>query len=69
MEEILQLIVNNGLGVASFFCLIYFYLNFVNKINDTNQKICNTLESIERSLSDLTLRVDRIEKTNKPDKF
>ena len=37
MEDIIQVVVNNGLGVASFLALIYFYFNFVNKINDTNQ--------------------------------
>ena len=71
MEDLIQLLVNNGLGVASFFCLIYFMLNFVNKINDTNQQICKTLESIEKTLSDLSKRVDKIENKNnkKIDKF
>lgn len=69
MEDIIQVVVNNGLGVASFLALIYFYFNFVNKINDTNQQICKTLGSIEKTLSDLSLRVEKIETNNKPDKF
>ena len=69
MEEVIQVVIDKGLGVASFIALLYFYFNFVNKINDTNEQICKTLESIEKSLSDLTLRVDRIENQNKPDKF
>lgn len=69
MEDLIQVLVNNGLGVASFLCLVYFMFNFVNKINDTNQKICTTLESIEKNLSDLSARVEKIENKNKKDKF
>ena len=68
MEDLIQVLVNNGLGVASFLCLVYFMFNFVNKINDTNQQICKTLESIEKTLSDLSKRVDKIENKSK-DKF
>lgn len=69
MEDLIQVLVNNGLGVASFLCLVYFMFNFVNKINDTNQQICKTLESIEKTLSDLSKRVDKIESKNKIEKF
>ena len=67
MEELMQVIVNNGLGVASFLALIYFYNMYVSKITLTNEKICSSLESIEKTLTELSLRVDRIE--NKNDKF
>ena len=68
MEDLVQLVVNNGLGIASFLMLMYFMNNYMIKINTTNEKICNTLTSVEKSLSDLSIRVDKIEK-EKPDKF
>ncbi len=69
MEELFQVVIDKGLGVASFIALLYFYFNFVNKINDTNQHICDTLESIEKNLLELTLRVEKIENKNKQEKF
>lgn len=76
MEDLIQVLVNNGLGVASFLALIYFYNSYVNRIaitneeiNKTNQKICTTLESVEKNLSDLSARVEKIESKNKNDKF
>lgn len=66
MEEITQLIVNNGLGVASFIALIFFMNNYLVKINTVIEKISETLVSVEKSLSDLSARVDKIErKANK----
>lgn len=62
MEDIVQLIVNNGLGVASFLALIYFMNSYITKINEILVKISDTLEDVEKSLSQLSLRVERIEK-------
>lgn len=62
MEEIIQLVVNNGLGVASFLALIYFMNSYITKINEILVKISDTLEDVEKSLSQLSLRVERIEK-------
>ena len=67
MEEILQVVVNNGLGVASFFALIYFYNSYVKELSKTNEKIATNLEKIERSLTDLNERVYKLE--NKDNKF
>jgi hypothetical protein len=67
MEELLQLIVNNGLGIASFFALLYFMNNYITKINETIQKICNTLESVDKNLVDLSNRVERLERLEKED--
>ena len=62
MEDIVQLIVNNGLGVASFLALIYFMNSYITKINEILVKISDTWEDVEKSLSQLSLRVERIEK-------
>lgn len=68
IEEILKIIVNNGLGIVSFFCLIYFMKEYIEKNNQTMEKVSETLISIEKSLNDLTNRVDKIEKKTKSKK-
>lgn len=65
MEELVQLIVNNGLGIASFFALIYFMDKYLSKINVTNEEIAQTLVSVKDSLEDLRGRVDKIENKTK----
>lgn len=65
MEELIQLIVNNGLGIASFFALIYFMDKYLSKINVTNEEIAQTLVSVKDSLEDLRNRVDKIENKTK----
>ena len=69
MEEIIQAVVNNGLGVASFLALIYFYNKYVSEISTTNKTICDNLGKIEKSLTDLNERVYKLENKNKQDKF
>lgn len=65
MDELVQLIVNNGLGIASFLCLIYFMRDYIVKINNTMEKVSETLISIENNLIDLSNRVEKIEKKSK----
>lgn len=65
MEDLIQLIVNNGLGIASFGALLYFMDKYMSKINETIRKISDTLVSVEKSLTDLTNRVDEIETKTK----
>lgn len=65
MEDLIQVCVNNGLGIASFFALLYFMNNYLSKITNTNEEISKTLISVKDSLEDLTNRVDAIEKKTK----
>lgn len=59
MEQLINVVVQNGLGVASFVALIFYIFKYENKQNDILEKISTTLTS-------LTQRVDRIEeKINK----
>lgn len=61
MEQIINVVVQNGLGVASFVALISYIFKYENKQNDILEKISSTLTS-------LTIRVDKIEeKINKGD--
>ena len=65
MEEIIQVIVNNGLGIGSFFALLYFMDKYLSKISKTNEEISLTLISVKDSLEDLTNRVNAIENKTK----
>ena len=61
MEDIINIIMNNGIGVASFIGLLYFVNNYVSKMNDTLMQVSLTLNSIKDSLITLSSRVDEIE--------
>lgn len=65
MEEMIQVIVNNGLGIGSFFALLYFIDKYLSKISKTNEEISLTLISVKDSLEDLTNRVNAIENKTK----
>lgn len=65
MEDLIQVCVNNGLGIASFFALLYFMNNYLSKITNTNEEISKTLVSVKDTLEDLSNRVDAIEKKTK----
>lgn len=65
MEELIQVVVNNGLGIGSFFALLYFMDKYLSKISKTNEEISQTLISVKDSLEDLRNRVDTIEKKSK----
>lgn len=67
MEDLIQIAVNNGLGIASFLALLYFMNYYMKKNNETIEKISNTLVSVDKSLNDLSIRVDKIEKQYKGD--
>lgn len=62
MEEVINLIVNNGLGIASFGALLYFVDKYLSKMNIVVEHISNTLIEVEKSLSDLNIRVEKLEK-------
>lgn len=61
MEDIINLIINNGLGVASFFALIYFISGSLKETKETLGNINASLLSIENSMNALTERVNTIE--------
>lgn len=61
MEELMTLIVQNGVGVGSFLALLYFVNVYITKMNDTIHEIALTLTTIKDSLLTLSTRVDEIE--------
>lgn len=66
MEQVLNIIVNNGLGVASFVAFIYFINTYMSKMDNTMNEISKTLSLIQVNLTTLQNRVDCFEeKLNK----
>lgn len=61
MEDIIKVIVDNGLGIGSFIALLYFIFTYVKDINNTMQKITSTLIQMQINLATMTDRVDKIE--------
>lgn len=61
MEELIKLVVDNGLGIGSFLALLYFIFTYVKSLNETMTKITNTLIQIEINLATMTDRIDKIE--------
>lgn len=62
MEDIVNVVVNNGIGVGSFLALLYFMNIFISDIKETTEEMTKTLVSIQDNLSTLFDRVDKIEK-------
>lgn len=62
MKEVIDVVVQNGLGVSSFIALIWFMNTSLKNMSNTMQDISKTLVQIENRLTDLNSRVDEIEK-------
>lgn len=61
MEQLVNIIVQNGLGVGSFIALLYFMATSLKDIKETNEEISKTLLLIQSNLSSLQSRVETIE--------
>lgn len=61
MEQIIQIVVQNGVGVASFVALLYFMATSLKDIKSTTEEISKTLLLIQNNLSSLQTRVETIE--------
>lgn len=61
MEEIGKVILDNGLGVASFVALLMFIFKYEDKQSNLLNKISDTMIQIQITLATLTDRVDKIE--------
>lgn len=68
MKDIVNVAVNNGLGIASFVALLYFIMN-VNKqnnqntkdLNDTLKEINNSMLEVQIAMVKLTERIQEVE--------
>lgn len=68
MDQLANVLVNNGLGVASFLALIFlgkYILEDIKKSLDNNVKVLNdvtdTLQLMNKNLTELSNRVDKLE--------
>ncbi len=61
MEQIVEVLMNNGIGFASFIALIYFMSTSLKDIKSSNQEISKTLIAIQSAMTSLTERVNDIE--------
>lgn len=61
MEEMINIIVQNGIGVGSFIALLYFMNTSLNNIKSNTEEITKTLILIQGNLNSLTQRVEIIE--------
>lgn len=61
MEDIINVVINNGLGVASFVALIYFMRTTINKTNSTLTEINKSLMSIQTNMLTMAERLSDLE--------
>ncbi len=61
MENIINVVVQNGLGVASFIALIWFMNTSLRDLTKSLNDISATLIQIQLNLSQLNSRVDTLE--------
>ena len=61
MNDFFNLVVQNGLGVASFVALIYFMQTSLKDMTKAMNQISTTLIQIQLNLSELNGRVDNLE--------
>ena len=59
--ELINVIVNNGLGIGSFIAMIIFIFKYQNTTNETLNKINDSQIAMTTTLSDLSNRVTNIE--------
>lgn len=61
MEELIKVVVDNGLGIGSFIALLYFIFTYVKSLNETMTKISNTMVQMQINMATMTDRIDKIE--------
>lgn len=61
MKELVDVVVQNGIGVGSFIALLFYIFNDKKDSNKIMMKVSDTLTGINISLATLTDRVDKIE--------
>ena len=61
MTDIIDLAINNGIGVVCVGFMIYFITHTLEKNNDILDAIQQTLVAIQVNLDNLSIRMDNIE--------
>ena len=61
MEQLINLVVQNGVGVGSFIALLYFMGTSLKDIKETTEQTARTLLLIQNNLTSLQERIETIE--------
>ena len=61
MEEIIKVVLDNGLGFGSFVSLLWFIFKYEDKQSNTMEQISSTLVEVKTSLSLFNERLNKIE--------
>lgn len=61
MEDIINVLMNNGLGFASFVALLYLYQFILKDLKNTNEEILKTLIAMQTNLNLVNQRIERLE--------
>lgn len=61
MEQIMNLVVQNGIGVGSFIALLYFMGTSLKEIKESTEQTSRTLLLIQSNLTSLQERIEAIE--------
>ena len=61
MEELVNVAVNNGLGICSFLALMMFIFKYQDKTNEFLKKMSDTMIQMQINLATMTDRIDKIE--------
>ena len=65
MEDIINIILNNGLGVASFIVLIYFVKQYLDKTSSAIEEVNKSLLAIQTAMLQLSERILQLETIKK----
>ena len=63
--NLVNLVLNNGLGVASFIVLIYFVKQYLDKTSTAIEEVNKSLISIQTAMIQLSERIIQLETTKK----
>lgn len=61
MDETINVLMNNGLGFASFVALLYLYQFILKDLKNTNEEILKTLIAMQNSLNLVNARIEKLE--------
>lgn len=67
MDNIINVVMNNGLGFASFVLLAYLYMYIMKDLKETNEEILKTLLSMQASLNLMNNRIEKLEERKNND--
>lgn len=65
MEQVINVLMNNGLGFASFLALIYLYQYILKDLKETNEEVLKALIEVKTSLNLMNTRIERLENKEK----